>query len=198
MFTHSGKVISEWEALLLARHHGLPTRLLDWTASPLAALFFACSEHPDDEGQLWALARLQKGPDKLGDNFDIFDAMERKLPATRPYAPIESSSGATEDSIRIVYPITNTPRIVVQSGVFTWHSNPGVDLNKYEGRTFEATNLDVRYLFRWSIPSSTKHTLLKSIENAGVSKRTLFPDLDGIAESIWQNEVLNRGTFSLR
>ena len=192
-YIHSGRVISEWEALLLARHHSLPTRLLDWCVSPLAALYFACSENGDSNGHLWAIAGLRPGPDTLDKNLDIFKAIKDKPRALD--VPERAGGSTTNDSVRIVYPITNTPRIVAQGGVFTWHTNPSKDLNTYakEGALFKAENLDVHCLYCWRIPAGKKHALLKSLENCGVNRRTLFPDLDGIATSIWQTEVLFRG-----
>ena len=45
----------EW--LMLMRHHGVPTRLVDFTESPIIALFFALEENPPSDFSIWALQR---------------------------------------------------------------------------------------------------------------------------------------------
>ena len=46
---------TEWEWLSFAQHHGLPTRLLDWTYNPLVALYFSVEANPHLDGQVFAL-----------------------------------------------------------------------------------------------------------------------------------------------
>lgn len=56
----SARPTDDWEWLSLAQHHGLPTRLLDWTHNMLVALFFAVAADPEADGELFALRGIGK------------------------------------------------------------------------------------------------------------------------------------------
>jgi hypothetical protein len=192
-YPHVGRAMSAGEAIFLARHHGLPTRLLDWTANALFALYFACIEHPANHGRVWAMRR-RPAPDVK--ELDAFDLVQHQTEEDL-FEHLVSHNGKTRDTsdvIKIVYPLYNSPRLVAQDGAFTIHSEPTRSIESYEGRPFRRANLDIDRLYCWRVPKNKKTPILRELSSLGITQRLLFPDLDGLAKSLWQTEVLWNGT----
>jgi hypothetical protein len=73
------------------------------------------------------------------------------------------------------------------------HSNPRKAVECYKGEQFAKENLDIETLYWWRVPKKKKVDLIKDLSGLGITQRTLFPDLDGVARSIWETEVLWNG-----
>ncbi len=113
--THEGKILTDfkkmarpylseipkddWEWIAVAQHHGLATRLLDWTKNPFIALFFAVEEGKQD-GVVWCYCCFSEASDDYSDPFKIH-------------------------KILFFEPPHITSRIIVQSGCFTAHPSKG-------------------------------------------------------------------------
>jgi hypothetical protein len=101
------QLTNDWEWLSIAQHHGLPTRLLDWTHNPLVALYFAVQANPNKDGQLLAIRGLIKLPQALpsGSPFDI-------------ETPVK------------YYPHVVSPRMRCQEGLFVVCAQPETPLDE--------------------------------------------------------------------
>lgn len=150
----------DWELLAIAQHHGLATRFLDWTRSPLVALYFAvCNEYE---------TRSSEGS-PLRENAEIIAWRCEKIDLTIPL-PKEGPLDINE-TIRYV-PRFVTPRLRAQRGVFTVHHEPTEE--------FKPGGVCVRI----TIPYDKRKCLKKSLFRHGIHEEVLFPDLDGLARHI--------------
>lgn len=169
--------IFQWLALM--KHHGAPTRLLDFTWSPFVAAFFAL-EGATREAAVWALCvpRLRKAPEHLPEEY-------RGTVATRPMREAGSFQrlylNATVPFVGVGEPYVMNRRLVAQSGTFV---TPSVVAQPVEA--ILATYPDSRSLLTKVVleTENLRDEAMEALYAMNVTPATLFPDLDGLARSM--------------
>lgn len=159
-----------WELVYSLQHHGGRTRLLDWSESFGAALYFAMANWTGEGASVWMLDPLELNYLAVGKKTII-------SPSPTAYSyPEAYLSGEAVPSIA-VYPIKNTQRICAQLGVFTVQGNYLEPLDKeFDGRLIQHGWLEAIVL-----SNEVRQDALRFMKQNGISHFSLFPDLDGLA-----------------
>jgi hypothetical protein len=171
---------SVWNWLALGQHHGLPTRLLDWTFSPYVALHFATSDlkRMNVDGVVWSIDYVrvhELAPPALRDSLEAEGAnvfttemLERTCGSLRGLEGI-----TTKPFVVFVEPPSFDDRIVNQYALFSLMSHAELPLDAWLA---EHPDLARRIV----IPASLKWEVRDKLDQANVTERVLFPGLDGL------------------
>ena len=165
----------------MAQHHGLPTRLLDWTSNPLVALYFAAIDESSSAATVYYFRRRRNAGADINVYTDSFSPKSKH----HPHVP----NPLKVDGVRIVYPMTSTDRIVAQRGAFTIQ-DPYTPLDEQANGGDLDTASSIHSMFARTMPSWAKRHILSQLERLGISPRTLFPDLGGLGKGLLHTEQL--------
>ena len=172
---------SIWTLLSVAQHHGLPTRLLDWTVSPKVAVHFATAEeeHYDKDGVIWCV-NVSEAHALLPHELLAILAKEYaflfsvEMLAEIATLPEFDSLGGPEGFVLFFEPPSLDARIVNQWGIMS--VMPGHTLTLGD---FLAQHPSMFH--RVIIPKEVKWEIRDMLDQDNVTERMLFPGLDGLS-----------------
>lgn len=185
---------SVWNWLAVAQHHGLPTRLLDWTYSPYVALHFATSntDHYDRDAAIWAVnyvkstqylpSLLRDAISAEGSNVFTPEVLEPVCSSLQDLATFQE-----KDFVLFLEPPSLDERIVHQFALFSLMSDAEARLDAWLQENPEL-------FFRIIIPAGLKWEIRDKLDQANITERVLFPGLPGLSEWLKRHYSQRRPT----
>jgi hypothetical protein len=187
---HSRTITDPWEWLFLMQHYGVPTRLLDWSESPLMALFFAVTlaQHKlgsrgqpvfTGDASIWVLDPEQWNKKAIDLRSFAGSVLTTDDANAAAYSPISDISSMKLFPIAI-YGAHNSQRIVAQRGVFVCF---GKKIHSME-KIYELDSFPTDCLMKLVVKKGKLPQLYEALRRHGITDSVVFPDLDGLAREI--------------
>lgn len=183
-------ITDTWEWLFLMQHYGVPTRLLDWSESPLMALFFAVTSARHTLGQngrpvfqgdaaVWVLDPMLWNKRAVDLKSFPGNVLTTDDPNATAYKPVGEINTMKAFPIAI-YGAHNSQRIVAQRGVFVCF---GKDTRPMEALSGNET-FPKDCLLRLLVKKGRLPHMYDALRKNGITDSVLFPDLDGLSREI--------------
>lgn len=171
----------------LMQHYGAPTRLLDWTASPYIAAYFAVESLPHVPGAVWII-----------DVESVAEAMQRRHPFYgRPSLPVyldrEPGCVDREPALYFLAARFHTDRMIAQQTVFTLSTQVVEDHSYIISEAVQADEPQLRFA-KLVIPNEVKLAFLRRLREMNINGRSLFPGIDGAGRAVAELVKLTLGS----
>ncbi len=184
-------VESYWSWLFQMQHYGVPTRLLDWSRDALVALYFATNPEdrsltPGIDAAVWVL-----NPVRLNRAYNFNEFVQPGYIPNVEEAGFNTLFGPDSLQLSIPKPAAaigplNSSRIVAQRGVFTVFPH---QKNLIAMEQFSDSNT---FLFKICIAAENVTAIQAQLRRYGITKITLFPELQSIAGEITRQVIAER------
>lgn len=175
----AGVSIQWWQIM---QHHGAATRLLDWTASPYVALYYAIADAPDCDGAVW-IVDYGAIHDRMKEQYPSqFDGQSRRMQLIADAG--DDRREVLTGSIFFRPCVLPTERMVAQRGWFSCPSLPEVDHGESIARAVLAADRPGEWTRKIIVSRDAKQEIARELWQMNITHASLFPGLEGLAQSL--------------